>query len=130
MFARLRETVAVLTAKTGEDFTKRPDVIFVEEDQVEPTKIRMGVARAIEALLMTAVFGYTVGLIERALNVHPTVSVSLGKAAAVVALVLCAIGNQQLHNWVLRAWRSLRLAERLAPYFGKGIEETYQILKG
>jgi hypothetical protein len=67
MFARLRETVAVLTAKTGEDFTKRPDVIFVEEDQVEPTKIRMGVAPAIEALLMTAVFGYTVGLIERAL---------------------------------------------------------------
>lgn len=131
MFSRLRETFGILTYRP--DAHDRPDVVFVEDKPIEPSRA----SRAIAASIAVFVLITAVGMVARFLSqiIFPDqATVSLSKLATILGGILGFLAyvllDRQIHSWIDKVIVRLQITDRLAPYFGNRLTETIRILRG
>ena len=130
MFTRLRGTISVLRYARVEA-TNHPDVIFVEEKQLEPSRISRAIGAFIGGFILITAVGYIVRLLGHLVSPGNTaVSVSRTTLAAIVGGLLYIFFDRQIHSWIDSVQVRFRITDRLAPFFGHKLEETFRILKG
>lgn len=129
MFARLKETVRILTYR--QPVVHGPDAVIVEKP-AKPGAPGFGkfVAFVIEAAIYVYAVGFIAGHLGGTLShFHPFRSVSLTTLAGALGAVILWVGHSLLNDLQLLLKKRLNLAEKLAPFFGHKVEETYRALR-
>lgn len=132
MFTRLQETYRIISYREPIEGPHGPDVHFVCQEPQRFSKIRLGVTRLVQAMVMVCVASKLATLctfaFERLMQGHQSLTVT-SVAGGFGALLVFAFHwlRQQLEGAIQKR---IRLEEMLAPYFGKQLENTIRTLKG
>lgn len=129
MFSRIREALRIITYRAPEN---GPDAVIVERDNTSPSAAGHRVARLIEATIGVYTIGKLAAFIgDRLIKVIPdkqfTSTTVLAGCVAALLLVIFSWIRQDLEE-KFRA--HLHLADTLAPYFGKRLENASRVLRG
>jgi hypothetical protein len=130
MFSRIQEAIRVITYRepdTGQD------AVIVEHVETTPTPAGKRIAIVLESLVAISVVGYLsarVGdrLIDTAFSKHLSMSahVLIGSIAAFFVLAVNWLKHDLEHKFRIH----FRLADRIAPFFGKRIDNALRVLRG
>lgn len=126
MFSRLRETIRIVSYKHK---PLHPDLLSDDGDEVQVSKTSSRIGNIIELNIIGVVTGFVGHYIYNLLSGHRTslsAGTLVGIAGAAVALLLIWFFDSLNHTIQL----SIKLGEKLAPYFGHKIEEAVRTLKG
>lgn len=127
MFQRLRQTIEVFTARKPAAH-QVPDIVFVEEQKEEFSKLSKTIGKLMEASLLALIAGTVGYYAELIAPKHTTLSV--GTITGLATAAVFWVTNQFIHNLNVKVGLKLRIGERLDPYFGHRLYETYRILRG
>jgi len=127
MLRRIKQ--AIETFEKRKPAAHDPDIIFVEEQKQELTRLSRFLGTSIESLILSmgaAFIGYFVEKLLTPKHVVLSVGAVTGLASGIALLIL----NHAFHSMNHRIGLQLRLGERLAPYFGHRLYHTYRVLRG
>jgi hypothetical protein len=129
MFTRLRETYHILTYN---EKASGPDAVIVEEQKTSISNASRRIARFIEVILVSYAAGFGMTKIwdvsARFFSGKHSVSVAaLMSAVAILSYLAVEAINGQFQA-TLR--QRLDIADKLAPYFGHKLDETFRVLRG
>lgn len=127
MFSRIRETYRILTYHDHGG----PDAVIVPESITPEPKTSRAISNTIEITVVAMVAGYGSGKILYALHTltgKPSVySATLTGAVAVLLFIVYEMLTGHLQALLKQ---KLALGERLAPFFGHKLDETFRVLRG
>lgn len=121
MLNRLTATISVVSHK-GQPLKMEP----------QPTRFSRFGAGLVQALALglVAVMGHgAVKILADVISSGAAVSVFAKVASYVAGFAIFVAGGFYVHRLNSRIELRMKIAERLAPYFGHKLEETYKILK-
>lgn len=128
MFTQLKQTIRILTYRNSA--VNGPDAVIKERPAQGTTGFGKFVAGFIEVLLV----GYSVGFIAAKLgsafhHLSPAKTVSLTTLVGALGALLFWFGHSMLGQLQALVKKRLNLADKLAPYFGHKMTETYRALR-
>jgi hypothetical protein len=129
MFRRIRETIEAFRSDKPAPHAV-PDLIFVQEQKQELTSISRHIGRLFEGLLLTFAGGIVGEVAWKSLASKNLIHVSVGMTIGITSAISVWIGHALLNRLNEKVRFKLKIGERLAPYFGHRLYETYRILKG
>ncbi len=124
MFKRIRQTIKILSYKNE---PIHPDFPSSATDEVEVTRISRTIGGFIEACIILLAAGF-VGRYLHDLSPGGRTALSTGVLTGVATALLALLGNWLFDSLNERVRLSLKLGERLAPYFGHKLTESLRIL--
>lgn len=129
MFRRLRETSKILSYK---EKPGRPDVVYGASLEPQPTRFSGAIAWLIEVAALGIVVILGASVVNAIVDIlFPADQPSFLSRVVIGAasLSLTGVGIYYLHKLNHKIQLRLRIAEKVEPYFGHKLEESYRILK-
>jgi hypothetical protein len=130
MFSRIKEAIRIISYRESDS---GPDAVIECEAPTTPTPEGKFISRALEFFIAASTIGWVSGRIgEYLLGVgfakHISVSVStlIGAVAVLLAMIVSAIGK----DLEMKLRSQVRIADALAPFFGRKLDEAVSALKG
>jgi hypothetical protein len=109
-----------------------PDAVIVERKPAVPVSgFSKLIAFVIEAAILVSAVGFIAGRLGAFIShMHPVKAVSTFTVVGVVSALLLWITEQFIARFQLFLKVKLNIADKLAPYFGHKLDETYRIIRG
>jgi MFS family permease len=129
VFNRLRETIHILTYR--EPVVHGPDAVIVPKRKDNAPQAGKVIAWLFEAFIFLYVVGFVAGHLGTMISRYPpTKAISVGTLIGALGAVLYWLAHNLTLQIQMLLKRRLNLADRLAPYFGHKLDETYRAMKG
>jgi len=127
MFSKIRYAAHVLSSSPANPY-ERPDITFEAEEPVEVTRVSGAIGGLIEVIVVSFLIGiFAAPLLVRLWPARPVAN--LDHLTAVVAALLAFLASNLFERFKAHIAGSLKIGQRIAPYFGHKIANTSKILR-
>jgi hypothetical protein len=126
MLTRIQQAIRILSTKTERN-AEMPDIVISDKATIEVHKISRFIGQAIALLLVILTAGPLATLFSHMIPEKP--HYSLTTMVGIITSILAILGSKLLEVLNHRLHDRLNIAERIAPYFGRRLYESYRILR-
>ena len=128
MFSRIRYAAHVLSSPRVDPY-EHADIAFEEEKPVEITRVSRAIGGLLEIIVVSLVIGiFAAPLLTRVWPFRITANVN--ETTAIIAAILGMLAMHCFERVKSEISKHLQIGEKIAPYFGHKIAETYKIIRG
>jgi hypothetical protein len=128
MLSRIRYAAHVLSSPRVSPY-EHADIGFEEEQPVVVSRVSRAIGGLVEVIVLSFVIGiFAAPFLTRVWPFHTIVDVN--RTTAIIASTLGILATHSYERIKTEIQNHLKIGEKIAPYFGRKITETYKTLRG